>query len=595
MSEKVEHPTQIGGSGRSSEETAVPPAQPQTQPQSRFGFKSHKSFKHEKVENDGYTQRSTDPNGYTPPKGNGAAIAHVEGYKRQELKRGNTAPHKIILQEEDAPEALGYAWSPAKKWTTLSVIFVVQCSMNMNAAVYANGVSFLQDKFGVSAQGARVGQSLFLICYAFGCELWAPWSEELGRWWILQSSLFLVNIWQILAALSPTFGGVIVARVLGGFSSAGGSVTLGMVADLYDPNEQQWAVAFIVFSSVGGSVIGPIIGPFIQANLSWEWICWVQLIFGVFVQILHFFLVPETRSTVLLDRHAKKLRAEGRSNVYGPNELRPWRERFTVKEVVHTWIRPFQMFLTEPIVLCCSLLSGFSDALIFTFMEAFTPVYEQWGFTTEQMALAFVPIAIGYFLAYLFYIPPLMSQRKKLRLDPQGTAPEIRLKPLLYLAPLESLGLFGFAWSSLGPPKTHWIAPMIFSAMVGIANYAIYMSTIDYMIAAYGPYSASATGGNGFARDFLAGIAAMYASPFYTNVGGESSRYHLEWPSTILAIISGFVTIPIFIFYFKGAYFRERSKFAMTLAGERQGRNVHRLEHSDNAPGGGKTVEEINA
>jgi hypothetical protein len=33
------------------------------------------------------------------------------------------------------------------------------------------------------------------------------------------------------------------------------------------------------------------------------------------------------------------------------------------------------------------------------------------------------------------------------------------------------------------------------------------------MIAAYGPYAASATGGNGLARDFLAGIAAMYSTP----------------------------------------------------------------------------------
>jgi hypothetical protein len=39
------------------------------------------------------------------------------------------------------------------------------------------------------------------------------------------------------------------------------------------------------------------------------------------------------------------------------------------------------------------------------------------------------------------------------------------------------------------------------------------MATVDYMIAAYGPFAASATGGNGFARDFLAGIAAMYSSP----------------------------------------------------------------------------------
>lgn len=44
-------------------------------------------------------------------------------------------------------------------------------------------------------------------------------------------------------------------------------------------------------------------------------------------------------------------------------------------------------------------------------------------------------------------------------------------------------------------------------------KYAIYMATIDYMVASYGPYSASATGGNALARDLLAGIAALYATP----------------------------------------------------------------------------------
>jgi hypothetical protein len=33
------------------------------------------------------------------------------------------------------------------------------------------------------------------------------------------------------------------------------------------------------------------------------------------------------------------------------------------------------------------------------------------------------------------------------------------------------------------------------------------------MIAAYGPYAASATGGNDLARDFLAGVAALYSTP----------------------------------------------------------------------------------
>jgi hypothetical protein len=42
------------------------------------------------------------------------------------------------------------------------------------------------------------------------------------------------------------------------------------------------------------------------------------------------------------------------------------------------------------------------------------------------------------------------------------------------------------------------------------------------MIAAYGPYAASATGGNGLARDFLAGIAAMYATPCMSTLSSAS-------------------------------------------------------------------------
>lgn len=41
--------------------------------------------------------------------------------------------------------------------------------------------------------------------------------------------MFLVNIWQLPVALPPNFGTILVGRALGGLSTAGGSVTLGMV------------------------------------------------------------------------------------------------------------------------------------------------------------------------------------------------------------------------------------------------------------------------------------------------------------------------------------------------------------------------------
>lgn len=423
---------------------------------------------------------------------------------------------KTEITEEDCYDELAFSFPKWKKWWILSVIFIVQVSMNFNTSLYSNAIGGIGEKFGVSDQAARAGAAIFLITYAFGCELWAPWSEELGRKPILQASLFLVNMWQIPVALAPNFATVLVGRALGGLSSAGGSVTLGMIADMFEADKQQHAVAFIVFSSVGGSVLGPVVGGFVEQYCAWQWNIWIQLIFGVSVQALHLFTVPETRTTVMMDKIAKKRRKNGISDTYGPNELVPFRERFSAREILVTWIRPFKMFLTEPIVLTLSLLSGFSDALIFMFVQSYGLVYKQWNFNTYEVGLAFIPLIIGYFIAWASFIPVIKRNIKERKENPHDEKAqyESRLWWLLYTAPCLPVGLIIFGWTSTGPPL-HWIGTCIGAAIVGIANYSIYMATIDYMICAYGPYSASATGGNGWSRDFLAGVLTIPATPFF--------------------------------------------------------------------------------
>jgi hypothetical protein len=167
---------------------------------------------------------------------------------------------KIELTEEDCMDELGFTFPEWKKWMILTIIFWIQVSMNFNTSLYSNALGGISEHFHVSEQAARCGAMIFLVAYAFGCELWAPWSEELGRKPILQLSLFLVNIWQLPVALAPNFGTIMVGRFFGGLSSAGGSVTLGMVADMWDSEHQQYAVAYVVFASVGGSALGPVVG-----------------------------------------------------------------------------------------------------------------------------------------------------------------------------------------------------------------------------------------------------------------------------------------------------------------------------------------------
>jgi hypothetical protein len=116
--------------------------------------------------------------------------------------------------------------------------------------------------------------------------------------------------------------------------------------------------------------------------------------------------------SVLLDREAKRRRTSGEDpNIYGPGELKA--TRLDLHEMVTIMTRPFVMFVKEPIVLFLSLLSGFSDALIFTCLESFAVsstliltcvlrnepthgphlspqlVFDQYGFSTIAKGLTF--------------------------------------------------------------------------------------------------------------------------------------------------------------------------------------------------------------
>lgn len=271
-----------------------------------------------------------------------------------------------------------------------------------------------------------------------------------------------------------------------------------------------------------------------------------------------------------MNRIAKKRREATGQNIWGPDEVTPFRERFSFKEILMTWLRPFRMFLTEPIVLILSLLSGFADALIFMCIHSFGFVYKTvWGFNAVETGLAFVPILVSYFIAWALFIPSFWrgERQRKARPRDERTQYESRLWLLLYTAPLLSIGLMGFAWVVY--PEIHWIASMIFAATVGISNYAIYMATIDYMICAYGPYSASATGGNGWARDFLAGVLVLPSKPFFMNIGAEKGM-NFTYASIILFCISVPLVAAVYLIYWKGPVMRKRSPFAQQLADARE-------------------------
>ncbi|KAI1275104.1 major facilitator superfamily domain-containing protein [Xylaria sp. FL0933] len=515
-------------------------------------------------DDDGSTIRNLSRNDHRPQGGEGLAgepvlnIPQSDGvHDIADVEQGN----RRRLNQHECEDELASSFSTRKKWWILLVIFCIQTSINFNATLYSNGIQ------------SRLGSWLFFLTYAVGCELWAPVSEEFGRRVVLQISMTLINLCAIPVGVAPNIAAIVVSRMLGGLSTAGGSVTFGMVADMYDRDSQQYAVAFVIFSSVFGSILGPIIGGFVEllpSSQVWRWCTWIQLIVGGTVQLLHLCTVPETRATVMMNNIAKRRRATLIDPyIYGPGEMLPFCRRLTIHEPGVNIFRGFKMLFTEKIVAVLSLLSGVSDAIVFLQIQSMNLVYHKWHFNSWQTGLAFVPFAIGYLIVWAAMIPTFRSgqrRRDENILNDDYAQFELRLRPLLWAGLCLPVGLFIFAWFSVGPLHYHWIWSMIGTALIGIANYGIYMSTIDYMVCAYGPYSASATAGNGLARDLMAGILTPTAKYFYSSLKENQVAKSYALAIIVLCILSVVLWAAAVWVYCHGAEYRKQSPFAQHLS-----------------------------
>lgn len=135
-------------------------------------------------------------------------------------------------------------------------------------------------------------------------------------------------------------------------------------------------------------------------------------------------------------------------------------------------LRPFQLLVYEPMVLCLCLFSAILLGVLYLFFGAFPLVFgETHGFNLWQTGLTFLGILVGMLFAAAS--DPLwhrVRERLVANLEVEtGLAgksePEFRLPPAILGAVLVTVGLFVFGWTSF--EHVHWIAPIIGSAIFG--------------------------------------------------------------------------------------------------------------------------------
>src|SRR5687767_13036481 len=124
--------------------------------------------------------------------------------------------------------------------------------------------------------------SAYLITSTVTVPVWGKLSDLYGRRLFYQLGIAVFLVGSVLSGLSTSMGQLIAFRAVQGLG-AGALIPLGMtiIGDIYTLEERTRMQAY--FSGVWGfaSVVGPVVGGFITDQLSWRWVFYLNVPFGL--------------------------------------------------------------------------------------------------------------------------------------------------------------------------------------------------------------------------------------------------------------------------------------------------------------------------
>ncbi len=122
-----------------------------------------------------------------------------------------------------------FEWPKARKDLTIWLSCAATCLTAYTAGSYASAVDQMVIEWHVSQVAALVGITTFTIGFGIAPMALAPFSEINGRRPVFLVTGILFVLFQMCCAVTPTYGGMLVCRLLAGCASSTFSTMVGGV------------------------------------------------------------------------------------------------------------------------------------------------------------------------------------------------------------------------------------------------------------------------------------------------------------------------------------------------------------------------------
>ncbi|KAM5368968.1 hypothetical protein ACJZ2D_009277 [Fusarium nematophilum] len=422
-------------------------------------------------------------------------------------------------------------FATTRKWFITMSCAIATLAVALVSSAYTGGIAEIIQEFGISREVSILGVSVFVIGFAVGPLIWAPFSEIFGRQIIFIGTYAGLTAFNIACAVAQNAPSLIVFRFLAGaFGSSPLTNAGGTIADMFPASQRGLAMALFAAAPFLGPVLGPVCGGFLGMNAGWRWVMGLLAILSGVLLIFGALVIPETYGPTLLRRRAARLsKTTGQTYISAIDHKQGTPTLGASLQVA--LLRPWILLFKEPIVLLLSIYMAIIYGTLYMFFAAFPIVYQQGrGWNQGISGLAFLGIMNGGF-----------------------APPEARLPPAIVGSFAIPVGLFWFAWTNY--PSIHWIVSILAGIPFGFGMVLVFLSVMNYLIDSYTLFAASVLAANSILRSCFGAAFPLFTAQMYENLG-------IHWASSVPAFLA-LACVPFpFLLYKFGPRIRAYCKFA---------------------------------
>ena len=156
--------------------------------------------------------------------------------------------------------------------------------------------------FAVGVGEINLSMSIYLMGIAFGQLIYGPISDRYGRQKLLIWGFVIFSLASIACTVAPNLTIFLIARLFQALGACSGiALCRAVVIDSYPPGKVGKVLALISASNIISPALAPLLGGMVVAYFDWRIIFLLISIYGVFLAIGIYKILPETLQEPAMD------------------------------------------------------------------------------------------------------------------------------------------------------------------------------------------------------------------------------------------------------------------------------------------------------